>query len=304
MVAQGAVDDVVAEATEAADQLPLSYPATLVATLPCTMPAWLAQSQRTAASFVPPTQLLPTQIVQTSVVTVRQPARRVTPATKGLLQSPSTGKVWSWGPSNPAAEKAKSKFVSRLSQLGKTAQEIEPIQATVSCRGADQQQSLSTAGQIMAAAPVADADTDAGKSDKQRPGLGGSGSRAAPDSLGVHNPAGKGSAAPPTGARAVPSSPNGQPAERGKRSAECSPGALKSGQGAHKRARSDSPTAKPDWQMAEIGPEQMHVGPSDADVQVEACCPTQQLCAFCLQCRWSSDHHMPESFMITSRLAI
>ena len=238
------------EATEAADQLPSSYPATLISTLPCTVPAWLAQSQRITATAVMATQLAPTQVVQASVARLPATSAHTAVLTKCLMPSMSTGRA---RPHGALQDRPQTKLVSRLSQLGDTAPEGMPDQAIVQgaippCRDADRVSHASMSGP--------------GKVAVQHPGHAELNVKAA-----EHSSAAKGPAALPDEARAAASSPSRQATERGKRAAERSPGAYDVAKVPHKRARSDSPTAKPDWlQSNGLGAQQK--GPSDADVQV------------------------------------
>ena len=251
-------DEVMIEATEAADQLPLSYPATLVATLPCTVPAWLAHSQKTTATAVMGTQLVPTQLVQASLATARLPAPSAHTAalTKHLMPSTSTGRML---PHGALQDKPQTRLVSRLSQLGDTAAEGMPDQAmieTAPSKDAVRQSHASTSGQAQAAGPVA------ARAGLQHAALAELSLKAAEDSSAANCPA-----ALPDEARAAGASPRRQIAERGKRAAECSPGAYGVAKVTHKRARSDSPTAKPEWLQGDDLTGQP-TGPSDADVQV------------------------------------
>ena len=248
-------DEVMVEATEAADQLPLSYPATLVATLPCTVPAWLAHSQKTATAVMG-TQLAPTQLVQASVATARLPAPSAHTAalTKRLMLSTSTG---SMTPHGALQDRTQTRLVSRLSQLGDTAAEGMPDQAMIETppvpsRDAVRQSHASTSGQAQAAGPVA------ARAGLQHAALAELSLKVVENSSAANCPA-----ALPDEARAVGSSPRRQVVERGKRAAECSPGAYDVAKVTHKRARSDSPTAK---QGDGLGAQPK--GPSDADVQV------------------------------------
>ena len=260
---QVVADEVMAEATEAADQLPLSYPATLVATLPCTAPAWLAQSQRTAVTNVPPTQLVPTQAAH-SIVTVRLPVV----ASNGLTPLTSTGRVLPQGTSAAVQERPKGRSVSRLNQLSGSVPECEPSQAVagslplLSRQGGQQHHATPPAYAKEAAVMM-----EAGPRHATLPKLTSTTSRAgsaAPDSVPVPEP---------DEARAMECSLGGQVVERGKRAAECSPGAYDIEKGTRKRARSDSPTRKPYWQKAGMTAAE-HKGPSDADVQVRTACST------------------------------
>ena len=253
-VEQVTKDEVMMEATEAADQLPLSYPATLVATLPCTVPVWLAQSQKTTATDVLATQLAPTQLVQASLATARLPAPSAHTAalTKRLMPSTSTGRMM---PHGALQDRSQTRLVSRLSHLGDMAAESTPDQAyidssTAPSKDADRQRRASTSSRAQAAAPVA-----------ARAGLQ-LAAPAAENSSAAHCPA-----VLSAETRASGSSPRRQVAERGKRAADCSPGAYDVAKVTNKRARSDSPTAKPEWLQGDgLGAQQK--GPSDADVQV------------------------------------
>lgn len=261
--AQVTMDEVIMEATEAADQLPLSYPATLVATLPCTVPTWFAHSQRTTATAVVATQLAPTQVAQASVAPTRAPApsAHTVALTKCLLPSTSTGRVLSHGGGLPPQDRPQTSLVSRLSQLGEPLSEVMPDQAmagspSAAFRGGEQhsgRKHASRPGQTQAAA---------------RAGL----PHSAPGELRAkaaeHSSAANCQAARPDGAGAAGSSPSRQIAERGKRAAECSPGLYDVSKAPHKRARSDSPTAKQGW-LQEDSHGAQRMGPSDADVQVE-----------------------------------
>lgn len=236
------------EATEAADQLPSSYPATLVATLPCTVPAWLAQSQRTTATAVVATQLAPTQVAKASVSRLPATSAHTAVLTKRLMPSMSTGRA---RPHGALQDRPHTKLVSR--GRGDAAPEGMPDQATVQgaialCRDADRQSHTSMPGPAKVAV--------------QHPGHAELNVKAAENSS-----AATGHAAPPYEARAAASSPSRQVTERGKRAAERSPGAYDVAKVTHKRARSDSPTAKLDWLHADaLGAQRK--GPSDADVQV------------------------------------
>ena len=252
-------DEVMVEAIEAADQLPLSYPATLVATLPCTVPAWLAHSQRTTAAAVLSTQLAPTQLVQASIATARltAPSADTAALTKRMMPSTSTGRMV---PHGALQDKPQNRSVSRLSQLGDMAAEGMPDQAiketSPTPSGEADRKSASTSGQAQAAAPVA------ARAGLQHAALAGLSVKAAEKSSAVNFPA-----ALPDEARAAGSSPRRQVAELGKRAADCSPGAFDVAKVVHKRARSDSPTAKPEWRRGD-GHDALRKGPSDADVQV------------------------------------
>lgn len=249
------------EATEAADQLPLSYPATLVATMPCTVPAWLAHSQKTTASALHPTQQVPNPTAQPSAASARLPmsSAQATTIDKPLLPSASTGRALSQGTTTALQDRPKCRLVSRLSQLGEGLAEIQPDQVhgaslPAASSIADQQKQAATSGQAEAAATAA---AGAGLQHKALPEPSARVVGNKPDTQG---PAGKGPTGQPVKARDVGSSLEGPVAERGKRAAECSPGAYDVVKGTHKRARSDSPSAKPDWERQ---------GPSDADVQVK-----------------------------------
>ncbi len=114
-------DDSHAEAMEVADQLPLSYPATLVATLPCTMPAWLAHSQRTVASTVLPTQLVGSQAQQSHPAPTVHAATVKPPVQSPVAAAALTGQVQQLSASGPAAMidiqgRPKCRLVTRLSQ--------------------------------------------------------------------------------------------------------------------------------------------------------------------------------------------
>ena len=259
-VEQVSKDEVMIEATEAADQLPLSYPATLVATLPCTVPAWLAQSQRTTATALLGTQLVPTQLVQASVPTARLPAPLAHTAalTKRLMPCTSTGRMM---PHGALQDRPQTRLVSRLSQLGDTPAEGMPDQAFTETspapsRDADRQSHASTSDQAQAAVPVA------ATSGLQHAALADLSVKAAENCSAARCPAEL-----PDEARAADSSPRRKVAERGKRAAECSPGAYGVAKVTHKRARSDSPTAKSEWLQGD-GQGAQPKGPSDADVQV------------------------------------
>ena len=263
-VQQVTKDDVMVEATEAADQLPLSYPATLVATLPCTMPAWLvAHSQRTAATAVVATQLAPTQVAQPSVKSARvpDPSAHTVALTKCLLPSTSTGRMLSHPGGPPPQDRPQTRLVSRLTQLGEAASEAMPDQATAGSpsaafTGPEQsgRKHARRSGQAQAA---------------HRAGL----PRAAPGELSAKAAEGSSAAncqaAQPDEAGAAGSSPGRQAADRGKRAAECSPGPYDACKAPHKRARSDSPIAKQDWLRDDMHGARCR-GPSDADVQVGA----------------------------------
>lgn len=248
------------EATEAADQLPMSYPATLVATLPCTVPAWLAQSQRTTATAVAATQLAPTQVAQASVARLPATSAHTAVLSKRLMPSMSTGMA---RPQGALQDRPQTKLVSRLSQIGDTAPEGMPDQALVQraialCRDADRQSHAGMSVQTKVAAGLG----------IQHPGHAELNVKAAETSS-----AAKGPASLPHEARAAASSPSRQVTERGKRAAERSPGAYDLAKVPHKRVRSDSPTAKPDWLQADAPGAQPN-GPSDADVQVRGSPPS------------------------------
>lgn len=256
-------DEVMLEATEAADQLPLSYPATLVATLPCTVPTWLAHSQRTTATAVLPTQLAATQVVQASPARAPAPSAHTVAVTKCSLPSTGTGGVRL--SAAPPLPQDRPRLVSRLSQCLASLSEVPPDQAIPGSPSA----------------PLRDADQQDQRKDARRPGQAQAAARAGlPQSaLGElsartaeHSSAAKCQGAQPdevgAGAGAAGSSPRKQQiAERGKRAAECSPGAYDTSKGTHKRARSDSPTAKQGWVQGDRQGAQQK-GPSDADVQV------------------------------------
>ena len=264
---QVAADEVMAEATEAADQLPFSYPATLVATLPCTVPAWLAQSQRTTVTNVPPTQLVPTQAAQGLVATARLPVV----ASKGLTPLTSTGRMLPQGISSAVQERPRCRLVSRLSQHSESVPEHQPNQAhaeklPLPVHGS-QQHHAGTPAHKKEAAAVFGADLQHVALLRLNTTVSKTRS-AAPDAV---------LAAQPSEARAVERSPSGQLAERGKRAAECSPGAYDMEKGTHKRARSDSPTRKPDWQRSSMSAAERK-GPSDEDVQVRNACGCHPRC--------------------------
>ena len=238
------------EATEVADQLPLSYPATLVATLPCTMPAWLAQSQRTVASSVLPTQIVTGHAQQPWLVHTPRPAAAqqsnhsldAVDSLKGLR--PVVGVSMPQGASavqaaKPAKEgKPKCRLVTRLSQPGATAQQSPAGMPDQKMEGLD---TVSSPGRQQGQQQVPDQDSTAAA----RAGLQ------------------QGPLVDPVQARAA-----AVPAERVKRRAECSPAVSDADKAAHKRARSDSPVGVEPCghNVADQGTER--TCPSDADVQV------------------------------------
>lgn len=265
MGAQVTTDEVMVEATEAADQLLLSYPATLVATLPCTVPTWFAHSQRTTATAVVATQPAPTQVaVQASVAPTRAPppSAHTVALTKCLLPATSTGRVLSHAGGFPPQDRPQTRLVSRLSQLGEAVSEVMPDQAitgspSAAFRGGEQQSGRKHASgpgqtQVAARAGLPHADPGELRAKAAQYSSAANCQAAWPDETGA-GPAGI--------------SPSRQAAERGKRAAERSPGLHDVSKAPHKRARSDSPTAKQEWLQGDSRGAQ-RLGPSDADVQV------------------------------------
>lgn len=242
------------EDTQAADQLPLSYPATLVATMPCTMPAWLGHSQRTAASTIIPTQIVTSQAHQSELgaavraaagnLSIQSPLADATLAAGMALVSANISQVPATVPTavSGPGDKPKCRLVTRLSQPGLTVQ-----QGYVG--------SSQTAGGRQAA-PGADPGAHQGPAGLPDEATG---ATAAAVEHGLHPRVPQSSKEAKAAAAA---------AERGKRPADGSPTVSGAEKAAHKRARSNSPVAvKLNTQGLELaGKERM--GPSDADVQV------------------------------------
>lgn len=249
-----------AEATQAADPLPLSYPATMVATLPCTMPAWLGHSQRTAASTIVPTQVVASQAYQAGLGPAAQAATnklldqspvadaalsgRVSAVTASMVQQSAAAQA-----AAPAGrENPQCKTVGRLSQPG-----VAVCQSLVSMPDG----AMGKSQHALGASPGA-----------QR-GHAGLPNQALEYAAAVadvavlpRSPDG------PKQARAAAKWPTSMPLELGKRPAEGSPGMSDADKAAHKRARSDSPVGV---RVNEQGVDRHGVERwrlSDADVQV------------------------------------
>lgn len=260
------------EDTQAADQLPLSYPATLVATMPCTMPAWLGHSQRTAASTIIPTQIVTSQANQSELgaaaratagnLSIQSPVADATLATGMALVPANIAQVPATVPNAVTAPGGmpKCRLVNRLSQPGLTVQ-----QGYVG--------SSQTAGGLQAA-PGADPGAHQGPA-----GL--------PDEATEATAAAVEQRLHPR----VPESSKearaaATAAERGKRPADGSPAVSGADKAAHKRARSNSPIAvklkEQGLSLEKAGGGRM--GPSEADVQVSPPCTNLVSCSYTLMC--------------------
>ena len=264
------------EDTQAADQLPLSYPATLVATMPCTMPAWLGHSQRTAASTFIPTQIVTSQAPQSELgaaaraaignLSIQSPAADATLATGMALVPANISQVPATVPAAVSApgDKPKCRLVTRLRQPGLTVQQ--------GCIGSSQ-----TAGGLRAA-PGADLGAHQGPA-----GLPDEATEAAAVEQRLHPRVPESSKE----ARAAATA-----AERGKRPADGSPAVSGADKAAHKRARSNSPIAvklkEQGLSLEKAGGGRM--GPSDADVQVSPPFASRCYTLMCLQLKTSQGY--------------
>ena len=248
------------EATQAADQLPLSYPATMVATLPCTMPAWLGHSQRTAASTIIPTQVVVSQAYQVGL---------------GPAAQAATAKLLDHSPVADAALSGRTSIITAtMAQQSAAAQAAAPAgRETVQCRAVSR---LSQPGAAVCKSLVSMPDETMGKPQNVL----GASPGAQQGHAGLLNQALQGTAAAadvalpsrspdePQHARAAAMWPTSVPLERGKRPAEASPAVSDADKAAHKRARSDSPVGVRDMEqdVDRHGVERWRL--SDADVQV------------------------------------
>ena len=247
------------EATQAADQLPLSYPATMVATLPCTMPAWLGHSQRTAASTIIPTQVVISQAYQAGL---------------GLAAQAATAKLLHQSLVADAALSGRVSIITAtMAQQSAAAQAAAPAGSDPQCRAVTR---LSQPGVAMCKSLMSLPDEAMGKLQNAL----GASPGAQQDRAGMPDQALEGTdaaadvALPPRSpdglkqARAAAKWPSSVPLQRGKRPAEGSPAVSDADKAAHKRARSDSPVGV---RGKEQGVDRHGVErwrPSDADVQV------------------------------------
>ena len=293
------------EATEAADQLPLSYPATVIATMPCAVPAWLGQSQRTAASTWVPTQLAhsqaahmghsltaPTAATAATAATASLPGQTLIAATAattakavnalhaGQVPTAPTG-------ATPAAAATAISAVPKAMQSSATndsltgmplastskAQELTSVAGGKTHLSGKQKQRAAEASHSGGFKAIAVADQQVGC-----------------DSTAVHQPevptfvdqAEKERVAQGTHERSPVSKsqahvPGKTVADRGKRSAEGSPVVSGTARVTHKRARSESsPVNSACVQQQELSRQQgqreeaQRMGPSDADIQVSS----------------------------------
>ncbi|KAL0020037.1 hypothetical protein WJX77_006418 [Trebouxia sp. C0004] len=252
-----------AEATQAADQLPLSYPATMVATLPCTMPAWLGHSQRTAASTIIPTQVVAIQAYPAGLGPAAQAATAklfdqppVADAALSGRMSIITTTMAQQSAAPAGRENLQCRAISRLSQPGDAV-----CKSLMSMPGEAMDKSQHAVG----------ASPGAWQGHAGLPNQALEGTAAAADvALPPRSPDG------PKQARVAAKWPSSVPLERGKRPAEGSPAVSDADKAAHKRARSDSPVGVRGKEQGVDRHSVERCRPSDADVQELDIFATQQ----------------------------